>query len=476
MPGHLKSNARRFAITQASSQRGGESVRRTWLRSSRRPSADLIISLLFIGAYSSCLFGRGWSSVRIHANFGDHFGDRAGRCDLKTGRLSARKAATTKPGKYSDGGGLTLVVTRTGARKWVLRFMRSGRAREMGLGSADVVTLATARVKALEAHRMIDAGLDPIAERRKARQVPTFGNLADEVRESLSASFRNEKHRQQWKNTLESYAAPLWDRQVDTIDTEDVLSVLKPIWLSKSETASRLRGRIETILSAASARGFRNGENPARWKGHLQSLLPERPKLSRGHHAAMPYEDVPSFIVDLRKRKSTAALALEVCILTATRTGEVLGMRWPELDFEKAVWTIPAARMKATREHRVPLSSRVVEILSGLAKHKRGEFVFSGQNLKSPLSNMALAMQLRRMKIDGATVHGFRSSFRDWAGNLSTFPREVAEAALAHVIGDKAEQAYRRGDALEKRRKLMQAWANYCARSTAKIVNLSLAR
>lgn len=369
-----------------------------------------------------------------------------------------------------------MVVTPAGARKWVLRFMRRGRAREMGLGSADVVPLATARVKALDARRMLDTGLDPIAERRKARQVPTFGGLADEVRQSLSASFRNEKHRQQWKNTLETYTASIWNRSVDTIDTEDVLSVLKPIWLSKSETASRLRGRIETVLSAASARGFRSGDNPARWKGHLQALLPERPKLSRGHHAAMPYENVPSFIVDLRKRKSTAALALEVCILTATRTGETLGMRWSELDLEKALWTVPADRMKATREHRVPLSTRVIEILKESAKHKRGEFVFPGYSSNKQLSNMALTMQLRRMKIDNATVHGFRSSFRDWAGNLSNFPREIAEAALAHVIGDKAEQAYRRGDALEKRRKLMQAWENYCKTTSAKIVALPIAR
>jgi integrase len=250
---------------------------------------------------------------------------------------------------------------------------------------------------------------------------------------------------------------------VDTIATDDVLSILKPIWTTKAETASRVRGRIEKILDAAKAKGFRCGENPARWRGHLDHLLSRPSKLSRGHHAAMPYEELANFIAMLRTREATAALALELCILTAARSGEILGMRWSEIDFDKKIWTVPANRMKAGREHRVPLSPRADTILSQLQKVKTSEFVLPGQARNKPLSNMAMEMMLRRMKIDNATVHGFRSSFRDWAGNMSNFPRELIETALAHVIGDKAEQAYRRSDALEKRRKLMDAWAAYCA-------------
>jgi integrase len=239
--------------------------------------------------------------------------------------------------------------------------------------------------------------------------------------------------------------------------------LLKPIWTAKAETASRVRGRVEKVLDAAKAKGFRDGENPARWRGHLDHLLPRPSKLARGHHAAMPYEDVAPFIAKLRKREASAALALELCILTAARSGEILGMHWSEIDLDKKIWTVPANRMKAGREHRVPLSPRAVDIFRQLEKLRTGEFVFPGQARGKPLSNMAMEMILRRMKIENATVHGFRSSFRDWAGNVSNFPRELVETALAHVIGDKAEQAYRRSDALEKRRKLMDAWAAYCA-------------
>jgi integrase len=287
--------------------------------------------------------------------------------------------------------------------------------------------------------------------------------VADEVRQSLSLGFRNEKHKAQWKSTLETYAAPLRAKPVDTIATEDVLAILKPIWTTKAETASRVRGRIEKVLDAAKAKGFRDGENPARWRGHLDHLLPQQSKLARGHHAAMPYEDVAAFIAKLRKREASAALALELCILTAARSGEILRMQWSEIDLDKKIWTVPANRMKAGREHRVPLSSRALAILRQLEKLKAGEFVFPGQARNKPLSNMAMEMMLRRMNIQDATVHGFRSSFRDWAGNISNFPREVVETALAHVIGDKAEQAYRRSDALEKRRKLMDQWAGYCS-------------
>jgi integrase len=400
---------------------------------------------------------------------------------MRLGRLSARKVETAKPGKYSDGGNLYLIVSPTGARKWVLRFTHSGRPKEMGLGSAADVRLADARDKADAARRIVAKGLNPIEERERGSDTPTFGTVADDVRESLSPGFRNEKHKAQWRMTLETYAAPLRGKPVDAITTDDILAVLKPIWLEKPETASRLRGRIEKILDAAKAKGHREGENPARWRGHLDHLLPRPSKLTRGHHAAMAYEAVPAFIGQLRDREATAALALEFCILTAARTGEVLGAKWPEIDLEKKLWTVPAARMKAGREQRVPLSPRAVSVLERVAQPKVGEYVFPGQQTDKPdrsderptgnssktppsrpMSSMAMEMMLRRMKVQDATVHGFRSSFRDWAGNESSFPREIIEAALAHVIGDKSEQAYRRGDALEKRRKLMEAWGEYC--------------
>jgi integrase len=377
------------------------------------------------------------------------------------GRLTARKVETAKPGKYSDGGNLYLIVSPTGSRKWVLRFTWHGRPKEMGLGSGGNVPLADAREKAEAARRLIGKGVDPLKERRRG-DAPTFGAMADDVRDSLSAGFRNEKHKAQWRMTLETYAAPIRGKPVDTITTDDVLAVLKPIWLEKPETASRLRGRIEKVLDAAKAMGQRQGENPARWRGHLDHLLPRPSKLTRGHHAAMAYENVPRFVGRLRDRQATAALALEFCILTAARSGEVLGAKWSEIDFEKKLWTVPADRMKAGREQRVPLSTRAMAILQGLGQANPDEHVFAGQKAGRPLSSMAMEMMLRRMQVDDATVHGFRSSFRDWAGNETSFPREIIEAGLAHVIGDKAEQAYRRGDALEKRRKLMDAWGVYC--------------
>ena len=379
-----------------------------------------------------------------------------------SGRLTARKVATAKAGKYSDGGNLYLIVSDTGSRKWVLRFTWRGAAKEMGLGSANDVPLADARERAVDARRTLAKGLNPIEQRNRDGGIPTFGDMADAVCEALAAGFRNEKHKAQWRMTLSTYAAPLRAKPVDGIATEDVLAVLKPIWTDKPETASRLRGRIEKVLDAAKAKGHRSGENPARWRGHLDHLLPKPNKLTRGHHAAMPYEAVAAFLADLRQRTATAALALEFCILTAARSGEVLGLRRSEIDFEKKVWTVPATRMKAGREHRVPLSARAVAIAKECAQAHSGDFLFAGQVRNKPLSNMAMDMMLRRMKRDDVTVHGFRSSFRDWAGNVSSFPREITETALSHVIGDKAEQAYRRSDALEKRRKLMDSWAAFC--------------
>ena len=291
----------------------------------------------------------------------------------------------------------------------------------------------------------------------------------------MRPSWRNPKHAAQWAMTLREYAAPLRRLPVDKITTDDVLSVLKPIWNGKPETASRLRGRIERVLDAAKVQGLRSGENPARWRGHLNQLLPRRQRLTRGHHSAMRYMDIPTFMANLRARQSSAALALEFAILTAARSGEVLGTRWEEFDLDQAVWTVPPARMKDAREHRVPLSRPALNILKAMQDCRNGDFVFPGQKVDKPsLSVTALQMVLRRMRVEGVTVHGFRSAFRDWAAECTNCPNEVCEAALAHAIENKSEAAYRRGDLFDKRRRLMEAWAAYCStRKAEKIVTLS---
>jgi integrase len=300
------------------------------------------------------------------------------------------------------------------------------------------------------------------AAKAAAREIPTFGAFADDYLASHRVKFRNAKHAAQWAMTLKTYGAPIRALPVNAIDTEVVLKVLQPIWSTIPETASRLRGRIENILDAAKAKGFLAGENPARWRGHLKTLLPARQRLTRGHHAALPYDDLPAFLAELRARQSAAALALELAILTAARSGEVLNAEWREFDLVKAVWTIPAIRMKAGHEHRIPLAARAVEILKSLRKLPHNEHVFLGNGRDKPLSAMAMTMQLRRMKRGDITVHGFRSTFRDWASEQTSFPYETCEHALAHRISDKAEAAYRRGDQFEKRRKLMEAWAAFC--------------
>ena len=380
-------------------------------------------------------------------------------------RLNARMVATlAAPGRHADGDGLYLIVDPSGAKRWLFMFRWQGKLKEMGLGGLSTVSLADAREAASEARRLAKSGRNPIEERRTAKgddvaAIP-FGAFADKVVADLSPGFRNEKHRAQWAMTLTTYAAPLRSMPVETIGTDDVLSVLAPIWQTKNETASRLRGRIERVLDAAKAKGLRTGENPARWRGHLDKLLPARRKLTRGHHAAMPFEDLPAFVASLREREAVAALALEFCILNASRSGEVLGALWSEIDRKAKVWTVPAARMKSGREHRVPLTSRALEILDRVEAVRTGDYVFPGQKRDRPLSVMSMEMLLRRMEVP-FTVHGFRSSFRDWAGERTAFPREIAETALAHVVGDATERAYRRGDALEKRRKLMEAWTSY---------------
>ena len=392
----------------------------------------------------------------------------------KLNALTPLTVKNAETGRHADGAGLHLLVKKTGARSWVYRFMLKGRARDVGLGAAGPggISLAKARLDRDALRLKVKAGIDPLEERQReasealasaqAAQIAgiTFKAVAEAYIAANEASWRNAKHRQQWLNTLTSYVYPVMgDLPVADIGTAHVLQILEPIWQAKPETASRIRGRIETILDAAKARGYREGENPARWRGHIAQILPARSRLSRGHHKAMPYDAIPEFVGKLRKREAVAALALEFLILTATRTGEVIGATWAEVDLEKAIWTIPATRMKAGKEHRVPLSPRAVEILQSVMPLKK-EWLFPAIR-GGAMSGMAMSMLLRRMKA-GVTVHGFRSSFRDWAAECTGYAHEVAEMALAHVIGNKAEAAYRRGDMFEKRRRLMQDWAVYC--------------
>jgi integrase len=388
--------------------------------------------------------------------------------------LTPLTVKNAKVGRHADGGGLHLLVKSTGARSWVFRFTLNAKSRDVGLGAAGAggISLADARDLAAALRLKVRAGIDPLEERqREAKEALaaaqaaavsgiTFKAVAEAYIGANEASWRNEKHRQQWRNTLASYVYPgIGELPVAGIGTAHVLKVLEPIWLDKPETASRIRGRIETVLDAAKARGYREGENPARWRGHLAQILPPRSRLARGHHKAMPYEAIPVFIENLRKREAMAALALEFLILTATRTNEVLGATWSEVDLEKAIWTVPASRMKAGKEHRVPLSPRAIEILEATKPLGKASLFPADQGEK--LSTMAMSMLLRRMKQD-CTVHGFRSGFRDWAAECTGYAHEVCEMALAHVIGNKAEAAYRRGDLFEKRRRLMGDWATYC--------------
>lgn len=383
-------------------------------------------------------------------------------------KLSARSVATLrKAGRHSDGGGLYLQVSSSGAKSWLFMFRWEGKLKEMGLGGTNVVSLAEARDKAALCRQQLQAGRNPIETRRSAEAAAaakvTFGDFADQLVSDIKSGFRNEKHRWQWEHTLTVYAAKLRPVPVAEVNTEQVLEVLQPLWQTKQETASRLRGRIERVLDAAKAKGLRTGENPARWRGHLDHLLSRRQKLQRGHHSAMPFEEVPAFIAKLREREAVAALMLEFTILCASRTGEVVGARWAEVDRQAKVWTIPKERMKAGKEHRVPLGPRALEILDTVEKLRGdGDWIFPGPRKGRPFSNMAmLALLKKRMDRPDITVHGFRSSFRDWAGERTSFPREIAEAALAHVVGDEVERAYRRGDALEKRRMLMLGWEQF---------------
>jgi integrase len=373
-----------------------------------------------------------------------------------------------KPGLYGDGAGLYLQIGATGAKSWIFRFMLMGRARSMGLGPLHTVTLAEARQAALECRKLCREGIDPI-EHRAARKrqsqdtsSPTFSTCAEAYIVAHEAGWRNPKHVAQWRATLQTYAGPVFgDRPIDQVDLGLVMQVLEPIWSKKTETASRVRGRIEAVIDWATVRGYRSGENPARWRGHLDALLPARTRVRKvKHHSALPYDQVPAFVKDLKVHEATAARAFEFLILTAARTGEVIGARWSEIDIDKGIWIVPGARMKAGKEHRMPLTPQALNLLRGGPKDGDAP-LFPGPVRERHLSNMALLALLKRMNRTDITAHGFRSSFRDWVAEKTEFPQELAEMALAHSVSNKVEAAYRRGDMFERRRDLMQAWSDF---------------
>ena len=382
------------------------------------------------------------------------------------------------PGMTNDGDGLYLKLGRTGGASWIFRYKLAGKSRDMGLGRHPEVSLAVAREKAAEARKLSKSGVDPLASRGKEMErqrlekeaqdaskakATTFKEVALDYIAAHRAGWKNAKHAQQWENTLATYAFKvIGDLPTQEIGIEHVLKILKPIWTVIPETASRLRNRIELVLDAAKARGLRNSENPARWRGHLDKLLPPRSKV-RGvkHHAAMSWTELPAFMATLDKADDLSSKALCFTILTACRTSEALEATWTEIDLAKGIWTISASRMKAGKEHRVPLSQAALDLLATLPRVEGGNYLFAGARKKRPLSNMAMLMGLRRMRRGNLTTHGFRSTFRDWASEVTHYPREVCEQALAHTLESAVEAAYRRGDLFEKRRRLMDDWAGY---------------
>jgi integrase len=387
------------------------------------------------------------------------------------------------PGLHPDGGGLYLQVAPGGSRSWLYRYSLHGKEHRIGLGGIAAVPLKLARQLAAQARQLRATGIDPLAQKREHRNTHlveqakaiTFEEVAEKYIAAHEASWRNPKHRQQWRSTLEQYVYPIMGAlPVQAIDTALVLKVLEPIWRDKTDTASRIRGRLELVLNYAKSRQYRNGDNPAAWRGHLDNLLPRPNKIApHQHHAALPYTAIGELMADLRGRDSTSARCLEFLILTAARTGEAIGATWDEVDLSAKAWTVPANRTKSGRPHRVPLSDRAIAILRGMEQRRENDFVFPGRS--GGLSNMSLLAMLRTLG-RSVTAHGFRSSFRTWAAEQTNFPREVAEQALAHVIGDKTEAAYRRGDLFTKRCRLMDAWSSYCAKpspSGAKVVNMN---
>ena len=388
-------------------------------------------------------------------------------------RLSAVNVTSRKkPGYYADGGCLYLRIAPGGSKGWIFRFAQGGKTRDAGLGSYPTVSLVKAREEAERFRRLVTAGIDPIEARHEERQAAqtssekatTFEQCATAFITSHEVGWGNDKHRQQWRSTLQTYCYPtIGALPVQAVGTDHIVKILEPIWADKPETASRVRQRIERVLSWAKVRGYREGENPAQWRGHLDHLLPAKGKVRAvRHHPALPYRDMGALMEKLREESSISGRALEFLILTASRTGEALGSLWSEIDMGERMWTVAGERMKAGKPHRVPLSSRALAILREMAAVRQNEFIFPGMKRGRPLSQMALLMLLRRIGYAHVTAHGFRSSFRDWAAECTSFPREAAEMALAHAVPDAVEAAYRRGDLLQKRRKLMEAWAHFC--------------
>src|SRR5579859_2122395 len=421
-------------------------------------------------------------SVPVPDNLPRIYGWVWGKMARPIGKLNALAVARLDaPGRHSDGGGLYVQISKEGARSWVYRFMLHSRAREMGLGSLSDVSLAEARKRAAECRLLKSAATDPIETRRRQRReaaleaarAVTFKECAEAYLEAHKPGWRNAKHIAQWGSTLERHAFPVFGAlSVHAVDTGLVMRVLEPLWRSRPSTANRLRGRIECVLDWAKAKGYRTGENPARWRGHVENILPHLSKV-RGvqHHKALPYEEIGEFMRALRAKECMAARALEFLILTATRTGETINARWAEFDRENRTWTIPGHRMKAGRDHRVPLSGAAMSLLATLPHDSMGDYLFPGAKRGKPLSNMAMLVLLKRMKCSHITAHGFRSTFRDWSAECTGHGHEVAEMALAHAISNKVEAAYRRGDLFEKRRLLMDDWANYCdGRNLAKVI------
>jgi integrase len=390
--------------------------------------------------------------------------------------LSRLKAVTVDkaktPGLLADGGGLYLRIGPTGAKSWVFRYRRDGKLHDMGLGPLHTVSLAEARDKAHECRKLRLDRIDPIEAREASRRAVkltaasaiTFRECAERYIAAHKAGWRNAVHAEQWPQTLGSYVYPVFgELPVQAVDVGLVMKAIEPLWQSKTETANRTRGRIESILDWAKTRGYREGENPARWRGHLENLLPKRSKVQAvEHHAALPYVEIGAFMAELRQQESVAARALEFTILTAARTGEVRGARWSEIDLDAKVWNIPASRMKANRPHRVPLSDAALAIVKAMAEIRQGDFVFPGTRANRPMSKTGLMLVLQRMGRTDTTVHGLRSTFRDWAAERTSFPAEIAEGALAHLVGDAVERAYRRSDLFDRRRQMMDQWAWFC--------------
>ncbi|MGC3963635.1 MAG: integrase arm-type DNA-binding domain-containing protein [Rhodocyclaceae bacterium] len=389
--------------------------------------------------------------------------------------LTALQVNRAEAGYHYDGGGLVLQVSVSGARSWLFRYDFRGKRHEMGLGPTHTIGLAEAREVARLARQQLLDGINPLEARRTTRQEQkleeakalTFAQCCEQYIAAHESGWKNAKHASQWRSTLQTYCADFNDLPVASVGQAEVLKCLETIWKDKTETASRLRGRIESVLDWATVRGFRSGENAARWKGHLDHLLPTISKAKRvQHHRAMPWRDIKPFMVALRQEEGISARALEFAILTACRSGEVRGAQWEEFDLAARIWTIPAHRMKASREHRVPLSPQAVSLLNRLPREADEPHVFLSGKQGKPLSDMALIAVLRRMKVN-AVPHGFRSTFRDWAGESTAYPREVCEHALAHKLADGVEAAYQRGDMLQKRVSMMKDWADYCdAQST----------